>query len=268
MKIYRHGQWCDVDGAGEIFGTPAFQYGFGLFETLRVSRGRPLYIEDHLRRMLGSIADLDKDGDNPFTIGQLLIMVDSAFENYRDGEGVLKIIAYRKETAWDTVLITRPYPYSEEDYRRGFSLREARCARSAGSLLLRHKTMNYLENYLERAEAKRLGFDDAYFVNTEQVVTECTASNIFVVSGREFLTSPVEAGLLPGTMRARLLSIAPELGIRIQEQPISKEMLIKADKIILTNALIGAMPVRRIGDISYAIDNDLIKRLNTVLLYR
>ena len=58
------------------------------------------------------------------------------------------------------------------------------------------------------------------------------------------LTPPLEAGALPGTVRALILEeLAQEVNCRVGITQLSEAALRDADELFLTNALMGIMPV-------------------------
>jgi len=265
MKIWKDNVWQEPDVANDIVVTAGFQFGYGLFETVRVRRGRPLDLEAHLVRMTASIAALDSEIPHPFDKDKLSEVIFGALEKYEEADGALKIISCRGGTSWMSFLSMRPFPYCAADYERGFSLRQAKFTRNPASLLVNHKSINYLENYLERLEAKRAGYDEVFFLNPAGVVTEGAASNIFMVADDVLVTSPPGAGLLPGIMRAKIFAVSSTLGLNMREEPITVAEFVSAKGVIVTNALLGAMPVSYIGDSSISIDRELISALNQAL---
>ena len=68
-------------------------------------------------------------------------------------------------------------------------------------------------------------------------VLEAAWGNLWVREGDRLITPPADGRLLPGVTRARLLARAPELGLAVAEEPISRERLDRADAIVLTSAL-------------------------------
>ncbi|MGL5207434.1 MAG: aminotransferase class IV [Acidaminococcaceae bacterium] len=264
MKIWLNGEWTETDGRDNIIGTPAFQFGYGLFETILVRSGSPADFERHIQRLAGSIRQIDH-ADSTFAVHELMDKAFSALASCKGSKNVLKIVAYKEEASWKTILLLRPYLYTSADYERGFRLIESSSCRNAKSLLVYHKSLNYLENYLERINAKEKGYDDAYFLNTEGFVTECSSANIFVLKNHELFTPPVKEGLLPGVMRAKLLAVANELGLRAQETNVSTELLQNAEMVLVTNALLGAMPVSAIGSQKYFFEPAAIRQINRAL---
>jgi branched-subunit amino acid aminotransferase/4-amino-4-deoxychorismate lyase len=263
MKVWRDGVWQETE-YGSLVGTPAFQFGFGLFETIRIRDGKALDLESHLLRMEGSMKVLDTKMTtiNGRQIGEAASL---AVERYAEPDGVLKIIAYKGADKWGILFLARPFPYRKSDYERGWSICCSPVRRNATSLVVRHKTLNYLENHLERQKAQARGFDDAYFLNGDGIVTECTIANIFVVFKKRLMTSPVKSGLLPGIMRAKVLHVAPELGFETAETAITVEALLTSDAVFVTNALMGIMPVTAIDGRTCSRDDGMAERLNKLV---
>jgi len=105
--------------------------------------------------------------------------------------------------------------------------------------MLFHKTTHrpiYAEAF---QQAARDGFDDVLFFNLRGELTEGAISNVFVVKNGEWLTPPVECGLLAGVYRRHLL----ETRAGIKEQVLQEEDVRSADALYIANAVRG---VRRV----------------------
>jgi len=112
-------------------------------------------------------------------------------------------------------------------------------ATSASDLFLRHKTSirNRYDAAWRAAEAQ--GAFDMLFFNERGELTEGGRSNVLVQLNGRWLTPALSCGLLPGVMRAVLLD-DPQW--QIEEAVITRDMLAKADAIVLCNALRGVLP--------------------------
>jgi 4-amino-4-deoxychorismate lyase len=263
MKIWSDGTWNEIE-QNALIGTPAFQFGFGLFETMRIKNGQAMDSEDHLTRMRGSIRILDP-GAHPIDVAQTVKVASSAARLYEGSDGVLKVIAYKGEDRWEVLFLSKQFPYLPSDYERGWSISRSSVKKNPESTMVYHKTLNYLENYLERQKARTRGCDDAYFLNGNGVVTECSAANIFVLHGERLETSPVSTGMLPGIMRAKILNKAPRLGIEVKESPISLEVMTASDAVYVTNALLGVMDVSVIDGVACRRNKTLAESLNKLM---
>jgi para-aminobenzoate synthetase / 4-amino-4-deoxychorismate lyase len=79
------------------------------------------------------------------------------------------------------------------------------------------------------------------FVDDDGDVLEAAASNMFVVEGDDLVTPPADGRLLPGTTRAALLRLAASCDLTAVEAPMPLERLERADAVVLTSALAGAL---------------------------
>lgn len=103
-------------------------------------------------------------------------------------------------------------------------------------VFLFHKTTH--RAVYEAARAARPDCDDVLLWNEQGELTESTIANLVFEKDGEWLTPPVRCGLLPGTMRARLLAEG-----RIHEACLRAEELRSASRIYLINSVRGWVDV-------------------------
>src|SRR5690606_20600651 len=88
-------------------------------------------------------------------------------------------------------------------------------------------------------QAAARGLYDVIFTNEAGEVTEGARSNIITERGGRLVTPPVASGLLGGVARARLIREG-----RLHEEVLRREDLLAAEKVYLSNALVGLQPAR------------------------
>ena len=211
-----------------------YSFGLGLFETILLYKGKPVFLDEHLARINKSIVDLG------WNIKKL--EKDEAFQyldNNKNGfeYEVLKMVLSEK----NRLFLKREYTYTEKDYQKGFSLNISKVRRNENSIFTFHKTLNYGDNILEKRKSKKLGYDEPIFLNSKNQITEGATSNIFVVVGDKIYTPKLSCGLLNGIVREYIIS-----NYDIIESEIDLEFLNNADEIFLTNSLFGIMPVNNL----------------------
>lgn len=115
------------------------------------------------------------------------------------------------------------------------------------SRLWRHKTSwrPFYDTALHEAMA-RGGFDILFF-NEAGELCEGARSNVFLCLNGEWLTPPLHSGLLPGVMR-RVLLAAPAW--RAREAVLKRDDVLRAERLVVCNALRGVVPVRLAGAIT------------------
>ena len=226
-----------------------FQYGDGVFETLRAEEGKVFFIEAHLERMLSGL-------------GALGIDLPDAAERAREGlaavlgrlgpEGAatLKVIVTRGAGPAGPSTLGSQSPGvivtgSPDPRERPASMRAVTSGvvRNERSVLSRVKSLNYLDMILARAEAERRGAEEAIVLNTRGRVAEASAANVFVARGGRLLTPPVEDGCLPGIVRAEIIRLARSLEVELAIASLSAEEVAFADEAFLTNSRIGVVPL-------------------------
>ena len=105
------------------------------------------------------------------------------------------------------------------------------------------KTGNYLNNILARVEAGKTGAEDAIMMNSWGQLTEATTSNLFFVEDGKLLTPEKKCGILSGITREKIIQLANENGIALEEGVWPGEALSKADEIFLSGTVKNIMPV-------------------------
>jgi 4-amino-4-deoxychorismate lyase len=105
-------------------------------------------------------------------------------------------------------------------------------------------------------------------LNDRGEVTEGSSTNIFWVMDRMLFTPALECGLLPGITREVLMSLGPEVGLRVKEGRFSLNELKKSGGAFLTNSLIGISAITSIDGDEISLDEDLFKVIRGSLFKR
>jgi 4-amino-4-deoxychorismate lyase len=77
-------------------------------------------------------------------------------------------------------------------------------------------------------------------------------TNVFAVVDNRIVTPDTSRGGVAGVMRGALLDAWRDAGRPVQVRDLTLDDLLRADEVFLTNALIGAWPVRRLGEREFA----------------
>ena len=110
--------------------------------------------------------------------------------------------------------------------------------------LLRHKTTSRADYDRAWHLAEANGAFDMLFFNERGELTEGGRSNVFVRLEGQWYTPPLSAGLLPGVMRQVLLEDA---SMQACERTITRAELLRAEALVICNALRGVLPARIIA---------------------
>ena len=213
--------------------------GWGIFTTVRVSRGEAFAYERHWRR-------LEKDAalirlPMPFPATKVRLHLQEVIRANQVTEGSARIyLVYNQVGFWqgneqtpqvDLIIYSAPLP----EYREPVRLALRPHGRHAASPLAGVKSISWLTNVWAVAEAQKEGFDEVVLLNERGEVAECTAANIFAVKNRKVFTPPLSSGCLEGVTRGVLFEIAPEAEIPIVEQALRPDDLYSADEVFISS---------------------------------
>ncbi|MFD0893607.1 aminotransferase class IV [Luteolibacter ambystomatis] len=230
--------------------------GLGLFETILAIEGRPVFLERHLARHAEGCARLGWEAPQEPEIAEAIhtILAENQLTTGRArvrlfqtaGEGRLDALQRGPDAA--VILTAAP----NAPVPAAVSVTFSKWPRNERSALTGLKCASYAENLLALADARRQGYDEAYFLNTRGDVCEATTANLFVVKGGRITTPPLSSGCLPGITRGWLLETAAALGLSIAEERVTRNDLLEADEVFLTSATRGPVVVSRLDGREYA----------------
>jgi branched-chain amino acid aminotransferase len=119
-------------------------------------------------------------------------------------------------------------------YRRPKALAELYKAKLCG---------HYLLSIVAFADASRTGYQQAIFLDEDDLVCEATGDNLFVVSNGELATPTAARPILLGLKRACVLELARDLGLRAVERDFGPAELAAADEVFTTGTASGILGV-------------------------
>ena len=238
-------------------------YGDGVFEGIRVYGGRAFRLRAHMDRLFAGARVIRLKV--PESAETLSGIITDMIEKSGKREAYIRLVVTRG--AGDLGLDPRKCPkpsliiilddislYPKEFYEHGIRIGTSSWRRPpADCINPRVKSLNYLNNILAKLEANDRGCQEALILNKEGLVSECTADNIFYVSGGDLFTPDLAEGALGGITRAVVLELARSLGVRVSECRVSLFDLYSADEAFLTGSGAELVPVievdgRPIGD--------------------
>jgi para-aminobenzoate synthetase component 1 len=132
------------------------------------------------------------------------------------------------------------------------------------SPLADHKTLNYLYYHLAGTWAWEQGADEAVVLNSDGTISETNTANILLVSGKT-VTRPRSSHVLPGVMQAAVSRCLHTMGFLIKDRPIHLDAVLDAEMVLLTNALMGAVPALSLDNRPLKCDKPLAAALNSNL---
>jgi branched-chain amino acid aminotransferase len=229
-----------------------FTLGDGLFETLAAENGKPLHVADHLARLSRGADELGIP--MPFEAGEIAAAMAELMKanELTQGLAALRVTLSRgvgargllpPESPSPTLVIAAAHRVAAPETLSA-ALVEIR--RNEGSPLSRLKSLNYLDNVLAQQAAVRAGAEEALMLNNKGRVVGFARGNIFALIGDGLMTPPLADGVLDGITRHRLIRLAGRLGLNMAEHSLDLADLDRARGLLVTNSLLGAVPLARL----------------------
>jgi branched-subunit amino acid aminotransferase/4-amino-4-deoxychorismate lyase len=247
-KIYpyfsRNGQLLTIDKAVVPLDSVEYSYGFGVYETIRVTKSIPNFLDEHCARLMASAAAIGLEHLYESKIVQTAA-TDLLTANKVEACNlkILLVGGSGKETASLYILCLNPLFPDRKLYKSGVHT----ITKSVERPFPQAKTLNMLPSFLAFRAAKQAGAYDALCVNREGYITEGTRTNFFVVKDN-IIISPPRDDILPGVTRNHVLQVARQNKLDIREQNIPLADIANFDGAFLTSTSSKLMPIRSIDD--------------------
>jgi D-alanine transaminase len=253
--VYLNGKFLEKDKALVSVMDRGFLFGDSVYEVLPVYKGSVFCIKPHLDRLSESLQAIKIP--NPYsneqwhTILQQLIDYHPQHANQsiylqvtrgcdtdrKHTYGKLKPTVYIQSSPFEII--------RKEDFLTGISaitrddIRWSQCNTKVTSLLA---------NIMYAQEAKQNNVEDVILCRND-VVTECSSANLFIVKDGCVYTHPKGPHILPGITREVVLECADYCGINTEEALMSKEDLFDADEVWISSSTREVLPITKIDDV-------------------
>lgn len=244
------------------------QYGAGIFETVRVEDGAPVRLEAHVNRFNKSWSELFFQEPPDITWSHVIDQLISA--NRLEGKtAAVKIMggpggSIESRTSLPVLAaFVRPYRHRLElSGKSGFDLVTYPFSRHI--LTADFKTLNYLFYYLASGYARNNNADEALIVNPDGSVSETATCALMIVQENRLLI-PDSAHALPSVTQAAAVAALSGQGWEIVRARVMPEDLPVLGRLVLTNALMGAVPVLTLDGRPMEDASDAARMINDLL---
>ena len=228
-------------------------FGDGVFRTFLVKNGCPINWDIHYEKLkedatilkikVPSKKDLLHDIKKLFTedktyIGKVIItrgISDQGYQfdrNIKSTRIVLKI-NYKK--------------INDVFYLNGVRLKVCETRATHHSFFGGAKHLNRIDNVLAKAELGPSVFD-GIMLDRSGYINECVSSNIFARYGKVIVSPKQNNAGVSGVCKQIIIKNIETIGFRLKNEDIKLEKLKKADEVIITNSVFGALHVNQIEE--------------------
>ena len=231
-----------------------------VYEVVRVMKGRLLFAEDHMKRLDNSFL---KSGLEPLPRQQVIDALQNCIERNNMEIGNVRIDAmYRgsQVSDWYIYQIKHNYPGAS---MTGKGVRVALCEAVRPDPEIKCFLRIHRLRIAEILE--RTGVFEVLMHNEKGEITEGSRSNVFFVKGDKLITA-CSSLVLGGITRQKVIALAKEGGIEVEERVILKEELSTFDAAFLTGTSINVLPIVKCDEVLFDVNHPLVTRLSKLYL--
>ena len=258
IQIYINGIFFHRSEAKVSVMDSGYLLGDGVWEGIRLHKGKLLHLESHLSRLYKGAKLLDiKLNLSTEKIKQALIKTAKVNNMHTDVHIRLIVSRGIKKTPYQHPKVTIGSPtiviipefkkVNIDDINKGISLVLVKTIRD-------YRVQNPQINSLSKhnciaacIEAAKLGADEGIMLDPQNNVSTCNSTNLFIIRNDEVWTSK-GVYCLKGVTRGNIIRICKEYKIKIHEKDFSYEKLYSADEVFVTGTFAGVIPVVKVGD--------------------
>jgi D-alanine transaminase len=238
--IWVNGEVSPLSKAAASYEDRGHQFADGVYEVIRVYRGVPFTLSEHLDRLARSAGGIRLAV--PYSLEHVAAEVRSLVSQSGLVEGMVYLQLTRGVAPRNHVIpaVVKPTLY--------FYVRElppvAAPGTAGGTKLMSVederwkrcwvKAIALLPNVLAKNLAVDSGADEAVFLE-DGAVSECSTSNLFAVVRGALVTAPVGSKVLPGVTRELLLELAGEMGIPVVERNPTEYECRNGEELFITS---------------------------------
>src|SRR6056297_2496104 len=218
-------------------------FSFGIYESLKVRGGVPLFVEEHLERLSESARILDLQ--HSYDQAHFIDAIQRLIEANRLDDATLRIQMFGGDEPFYYVV---PFPlprYPRWYYNEGVPT----ISYEGERVMPRAKSNCLLLNYIALREAQRRDAVEALLVNRNGDALEGTRSNLYALQDGTLITP--EEDVLYGVTRKHILEWFEREGYPLRYAPLPLKSLLKCeyDGVFISSTSMGAVPVRQIDGV-------------------
>ncbi|MEI6143877.1 MAG: aminotransferase class IV [Mariniphaga sp.] len=228
-----------------------------IYEVIRVIKGIPVFLEDHLDRLnrsahLAGFENLPGTDEISKRIRNYIASENKDLGNIKLGFSFSDPAA---EPGFTLSFIPHYYPTPEE-YNSGVKVGLIKADRPIPNAKIQHADIRERANQVMEIN----GQYEVLFVDSDGNITEGSRSNVFFIKDGKLYSAPVEK-ILQGITRIKVLDICKKEGIEVNETVIPANSLEQFEAAFLTGTSPKVLPICSIEKINYETKLPLLIKL-------
>lgn len=259
MKVIWGNEIVDRDEVSIDFEDRGYQFGDGIYEVISFYNQTYFCIDEHIERFFANAEKIEIY--TPFTKVELKALANELLSQSAVNNGYIYLQLTRGNAS------PRDHSYPSQDVVPLLTGSIAAAERYIGKMKKGIKTtleedirwlrcdikmISLLGNIMLKHEAHKKNAEEA-ILHRDNIVTECSSSNVAIVKDGVIYTHPDGNLILPGITKVIWKSCAQKLNIPVCEKPFTTIELLDADEVFCSSTTKEVMPISQIDGKSFDI---------------
>lgn len=254
-------------------GNRSLRYGDGLFETMKIIKGKIINKEFHFERLFNGLAllqfDLPQNFNRIFLEKKINRLVK---KNKHSASARIRLMIFRGDGGIfdpenlhpNYIIESWPLLNEMQINENGLIVDVFPGAKKSCDSFSNLKSNNYLPYLMAGLYAKKNKINDCVVLNSFGRVCDSAIANIFIIKKDKIFTPPLSEGCVAGVMRRWMLEKFDLKKYRILEKNISIMDILTADEFFLTNSIYNLRWVKSFKEKKYS--NKISKEIHSYIL--
>jgi branched-chain amino acid aminotransferase len=272
--INYNGEILDEEDKIFTIGNRGFKYGDGLFESMRMAKGKLNFADLHADRLQKGMKILKLEGYSQMDAYFLKDKVEEICKRNKINQNArLRLTVFRNAGGFYApdqnkhayALEVQPLdsPFYEIN-GKGLIMDIYKEIPKPINKLSNLKTCNSLTYVMAGIYKEQMRLDEAFILNQNGFLCETISANVFLVYKGQLFTPALSEGCIGGVMRQVVMQLAKKFDLPMIEAQINSDILNEAEEVFITNASKGIQWVMGFNRKRYfnEVSRFLIDKLN------
>ena len=254
-------------------GNRSLRYGDGLFETMKIIKGKIINKEFHFERLFNGLALLQFDFTQNFNRIFLEKKINGLVKkNKHSASARIRLMIFRGDGGIfdpenlhpNYIIESWPLLNEMQINENGLIVDVFPGAKKSCDSFSNLKSNNYLPYVMAGLYAKKNKINDCVVLNSFGRVCDSAIANIFIIKKDKIFTPPLSEGCVAGVMRRWMLEKFDLKKYKVIEKKLSITDVLNADEFFLTNSIYNLRWVKSFKEKKYS--NKISKEIHSYIL--
>jgi branched-chain amino acid aminotransferase len=251
-----------IDGSNPIIqaNNRGFRFGDGIFETMKLKKGKIIFLDEHLSRLWQGLKRFQFDLPKLFTPDYIESQILALVQKNKHSAARIRLTVFRGNGGLydpenlhpNFIIESWDLPETNGDLNEnGLQCILFKDALKSIDVYSNLKHNNYLPYLMGALQAKKMKCNDAIIFNSNLNICDSTIANVFIIKENIVYTPALSEGCIAGVMREFVINELRKNNFNVIEQTITETDLANADELFLTNSIYNMRWVSAIDSFNY-----------------